>query len=169
MKEIGLRVTSKDDPVPPVPPVAPSPSPALSVASSATATNDIPHPSTRVPRPASSFMVPAPRLGDSSRLVASSTLEATFRVPLQLATRKDSPFPQDQDLGQGSHAPHLNPPPRIPLPAGVSTSALKPYLPLERAESFKQSQSQNNSIYVSQIEREVSPSFVPSSLHSNGH
>ena len=165
MKDLGLRVTWKDDPVPPVPPVAPTPSPAPSFASSATAINDIPHPSAGAPRPASTFMRPASRLGESSRLVASSPLNPTFKVPLKFTSRPDSPFLHKQGPGQAILTTQFTAGTTVPLPVVSSIPAVVPYMPHERVESFKQPQSQTNSIYVSQIEREVSASDIPSILH----
>lgn len=153
MEDLGLRITYKDNTVPAI---APSISPAPSLASSATATSGTSHTlADPLRRPASSFTMSTSSVSGNSRLVASSPMKPEFKVPL----RPNSAF--SDDLGPAGRIPYSTPHITIPFSTTPSTSTLVPFSPRSRIESFHQLPAQNNSLYVSQMEREVSVPFTP--------
>jgi len=152
MEDLGLSITCKDSAVPAV---APSISPAPSLASSATATSGTSH-TLADPwrRPASSLTMSTSSVSGGSRLMTSSPMKPEFKVPLQ----PNSAF--SDDLVPAGRIPYPTPHITIPFSTTPSTSRLVPFSPRSRIESLHQLPAQNNSLCVSQMEKEVSATFA---------
>jgi hypothetical protein len=155
LEDLGLRITYKDNPIPAV---ALSISPTPSLASSATAVSGMSHTfADPLRRPAPSFTMSNSSFNGSSRLVASSPIRPEFKVPL----RPDSTFSNDH--GQASRVPFSTPHITMPFSTSPAASAFVPYSPRPRTESSHQS----HSLYLSQMESEVSA--LPPSSNSSRH
>jgi hypothetical protein len=160
MNDLGLHITYKDGSAPAA---APSVSPAPSLASSASALGGNTHVfAGSLRRPASSFSMSSSTMRGSSPMkpeVASSPVKPDFKIPL----RPDTAF---SDQGQGNRIPFTTPHLTNPFSTSPADSTFVPSSTRSRIESFHQFPIQNHSLYISQMEREVSTHSTPSSEKS---
>ncbi len=150
MKDLGLRITYRDGSAPAVThstSAAPSlPSPAAVPGGTSHVLSD------PLLRPASSFSM------SSSTLRGNSPIKPDLKVPL----RPDTAF---FDQGHNIRMPYSNPHITNPLSSPPAVSKDVPFSPRSRVESFNEPTSQ--SLYVSQIEREVCAQSTPDSADAN--
>jgi len=146
MSGLGLNITYKHGSIPAT---APNISPAPSLTSLVTPVGGTAH-ADPLRRPASDMSSSTMRGSSPMKPeVSSSPIKPDFKIPL----RPDTAF---SDQGQANRVPFSTPHMTTPFSTSLVGSMFVPPSPRARVESFHQFLPQNQSLYVSQMEREVS-------------